>query len=403
MVRLTVVKWSDATFIEDQSQWWHGGITRSVFLYATGTTFLSDLEVDTGLEPGGRTGTLELEVGVEWAGGLGEPGWRIEAVLDGLAGQLVAVVPHGPPSDLPIDRVVTGPPRRGIQDLVSRKAAGVLATSEEHAWWREADPILRRLRAGRVRLRAQVPGVTPWSAEVPALRTLTVSLVAPDGALMERVELRIGFRSVEVRGLELLINGRPVLIRGVNRHDFDPVSGRVVRPEDMRADVIAMKRYGFNAVRASHYPNDPRFLDACDELGLYVVDEANIESNATYHDTCHDPRYRAAFLDRVSRMVERDRHHPSIIAWSLGNESGYGANHDAAAAWVRRVDPSRPLHYEGAIHFDWTSDQRASDLLCPDVPAGLRHRRPRCLRAAAPPARDVRVQHVDGQQQRHDG
>jgi beta-galactosidase len=136
----------------------------------------------------------------------------------------------------------------------------------------------------------------------------------------------------------------------------------------MRADVVAMKRWGFNAVRTSHYPNDPAFLDACDELGLYVVDEADIESHGWYDDVCHDPRYRAAFLDRVSRMVERDRHHPSVIAWSLGNESGYGANHDAAAGWVRRADPSRPLHYEGAIRLDWASDQRASDITCPMYP-----------------------------------
>jgi beta-galactosidase len=195
-------------------------------------------------------------------------------------------------------------------------------------------------------------GVTPWSAEVPALRTLAVSLFAPDGTLVERVERRIGFRRVEVRGVELLVNGRAVLIRGVNRHDFDPSTGRVVAPEDMRADVIAMKRWGFNALRTSHYPNDPALLDACDELGLYVIDEADIESHGWYDDVCHDPSYRAAFLDRVSRMVERDRHHPSIIAWSLGNESGYGANHDAAAGWVRRTDPSRPLHYEGAIRFE---------------------------------------------------
>jgi beta-galactosidase len=213
-----------------------------------------------------------------------------------------------------------------------------------------------------------VPDITPWSAEVPALYGVAITLVSPEGEVTERVERRIGFRRVEVRGVELLVNGRAVLIRGVNRHDFDPRTGRVVTAEDMRADVVAMKRWGFNALRTSHYPNDPVLLDACDELGLYVIDEADIESHGWYEDVCADPRYRLQFVERVARMIERDRHHPSIIAWSLGNESGYGVNHDAAAGWARVADPSRPLHYEGAIKFDWSSGQTASDLVCPMYP-----------------------------------
>ena len=371
-LRLTVVKWSDASFIEDQDQWWHGGITRPVFLYATGRVHLADLVIDAGLEPDGATGTLALEVGLGWDGSVDgglEPGWRVEAAIEGLAEPVAAVVPHAPPPPPgPGDWVVPGPPRRGILDLQSLNAAGAFTDPADAERWRQAEPMVRPPRVGRVRLAARVPGVTPWSAEVPALCRLVVTLFAPDGTPVERVERRVGFRRVEIRGAELLVNGHAVLIRGVNRHDFDPRTGRVVAPEDLRADVIAMKRFGFNAVRSSHYPNDPAFLDACDELGLYVIDEADIESHGWYDDVCHDPRYRGAFLDRVSRMVERDRHHPSIIAWSLGNESGYGANHDAAAGWVRRADPSRPLHYEGAIRFDWASPQTASDIVCPMYP-----------------------------------
>ncbi|HEY4752448.1 MAG TPA: glycoside hydrolase family 2 TIM barrel-domain containing protein, partial [Candidatus Limnocylindrales bacterium] len=215
---------------------------------------------------------------------------------------------------------------------------------------------------------ARVPGVTPWSAEVPALRTLRVALVAPDGSVAEQVERRIGFRRVEVRDKELLVNGRAVLIRGVNRHEFDPHTGRVVSPDDMRADVVLMKQFNVNALRTSHYPNDPSMLDLCDELGLYVIDEANIESHAYYDDLCQDPRYRSQWVDRVARMAVRDRHHPSIILWSLGNESGYGANHDATAGWLRRFDPSRPLHYEGAMKYDWGSPQTSSDITCPMYP-----------------------------------
>ena len=173
---------------------------------------------------------------------------------------------------------------------------------------------------------------------------------------------------MEIRGVDLLVNGRRVLLRGVNRHDFDQHTGRVISSESMRADLVQMKQFNFNAVRTSHYPNDPAFLDLADELGLYVIEEADIETHAFQSTLCDDSRYLAAWVSRVSRMVERDKNHPSVIAWSLGNESGYGSNHEAAAAWVRRYDPSRPLHYEGAIRFDWTSDQGVSDLTCPMYP-----------------------------------
>ena len=130
-------------------------------------------------------------------------------------------------------------------------------------------------------------------------------------------------------------------------------------------------------MRCSHYPNDPYWLDLCDRYGLYVVDEANIEAHACYDDVCRDPRYAAAFLERVRNMVERDKNHPSVILWSLGNESGYGPNHDAAAGWMRARDPSRPLHYEGAINRDWSGGRRATDIVCPMYPTVERSRRGR--------------------------
>ncbi len=367
-LRLTVVKWSDASFIEDQDQWWHGGITRSVFLYATGPVYLADLVIDTGLAADNSTGTLSIEAGLGWTGTLAA-GWTVEAEVTGLGERLAAVVPNAaPPDGGPGAFAVAGPPRRGVLDLRSLAAAHAFANAEDAAAWAEAEPVVRAPRRGRVRMEASYPDITPWSAEVPALHTLTVTLRDPAGVIAEQATRRIGFRRVEVKGRELLINGRALLIRGVNRHDFDPQTGRVVSAANMRADVIAMKRFGFNAVRTSHYPNDPAFLDACDELGLFVWDEADIESHAWYDDVCNDPRYRAAFVDRVARMIERDRHHASVVVWSLGNESGYGPNHDAAAGWARRADPSRPLHYEGAIALDWDSPQTASDLVCPMYP-----------------------------------
>jgi beta-galactosidase len=226
----------------------------------------------------------------------------------------------------------------------------------------------RPLGIGRLQLSATVPSVAPWSPESPRLYDLDVTLHAPDGAVVESTRLRVGFRSIRIVGHDLLVNGRRFLIRGVNRHDFDPLTGRVVTPESIREDLLVAKRFGFNAVRTSHYPDDPALLDLTDELGLFVVSEADIECHAYAHHVPHDPAYLAAFVDRVSRMVRRDKNHPSVIVWSLGNESGYGANQDAAAGWLRRYDPTRPLQYEGAIMFDWGGPQTASDLVCPMYP-----------------------------------
>ena len=166
---------------------------------------------------------------------------------------------------------------------------------------------------------------------------------------MEHTALRVGFRRVEIRDRQLLVNGQPVTIKGVNRHDHSDTRGKAVTREDMLADVLLMKQFNFNAVRTSHYPNDPYLLDLCDQLGLYVVDEANIESHGYHYQLASDPRWTAAWMDRMQRMVLRDKNHPSVIVWSLGNESGYGANHDALAGWVRRLrshpaDPVRAGH-----------------------------------------------------------
>ena len=371
-LRLTVVKWSDATYIEDQDQWWHGGITRSVTLYATNRTYLADVVAHAGLDADQRTGSLELQVAVAWAG-IPESGWRVTAGLSGpgldstisLETSVPAVAPSGHRSHA---GWFAGPPRRGELEVIAEFAAGMtLPPDEVAARTRTLKSIYGK--TGVATMASSVPGITPWSSEMPVRYRLEIELIDPSGAVMDRTSTWIGFRSVRVVGNELLINGRAVLIRGVNRHDFDPATGRVVRYEDMRADLVAMKQFGFNTVRTSHYPNDPRFLDLADELGMYVIDEADIESHAFWGSLCDDPRYLGAWVDRVSRMVLRDRNHVSVILWSLGNESGYGANHDAAAAWVRRVDPGRPLMYEGAIRFDWTAGERVTDIICPMYPS----------------------------------
>ncbi len=192
--------------------------------------------------------------------------------------------------------------------------------------------------------------VEPWTAETPRLYDAGIATVS------ERAALRIGFRTVVVEDGLLKVNGRPILLRGVNRHEWDPDHGRTLSVETMRRDLELMKRHNINAVRTSHYPPDRRFLDLCDELGMWVVDECDLETHGFVHvgwrgNPSDEPQWREAYLDRMRRMVERDKNHASVIMWSLGNESHTGENLRAMSAWTKERDPSRPIHYEG----DWDS------------------------------------------------
>ncbi|MFI5698176.1 glycoside hydrolase family 2 TIM barrel-domain containing protein [Kribbella sp. NPDC051586] len=198
-----------------------------------------------------------------------------------------------------------------------------------------------------------IPGVEPWSAEVPRSYDAVVELPG------ERVSVRIGFRTVEIVDGVLRVNGRRIVFRGVNRHEHDPVFGRAVPYERMREELLVMKRHNLNAIRTSHYPPDSRLLELCDELGFWVMDECDYETHGFFlldwrGNPADDPRFLDASLDRMRRTVERDKNHPSVVMWSLGNEAGVGSNLTAMAAWTRDRDPSRPLHYEG-------------DLSCADV------------------------------------
>ncbi len=383
-LRLTVVKWSDASYIEDQDEWWHGGITRSVFLYATAPVHLAHVHVVADVStpdaaPVGAplvegatvTGRLRVDVHVGAPGDDVPAGWSASIRLPGEGDEVTATAPV-PPS-APVDSAGAAGDSPGLPSVQAGRiqylrAAGAELSAEDAALGSRLEQFRRPLGMGRLRLEAEVPGVRPWSAELPQLYDLEVTLHGPDGEAVERATYRIGFRRVEIVGNDLLVNGVRVMLRGVNRHDFDPLRGRTISPQRFRDDLAVMKWFGFNAVRTSHYPNDPALLDAADELGLFVIDEADIECHAYAHHVADMPEYTAAFVDRVARMVRRDVNHPSVILWSLGNESGYGANHDAAAGWVRREDPTRPLHYEGAIMFDWTGPQTASDITCPMYP-----------------------------------
>lgn len=327
-VTAVVLQWSDASFIEDQDHWWQAGLQRSVYLYATNIPHIQDIFARADLTDNLRDGVLRVTAKV------GFPGESY--------------------TDCEIKLQLFDEKQRAVfkTPLFSRIGESKHPSNEFH-------------------IEQSVRAPNPWSAETPYLYTLVVTLKTPQGE--ESTACHVGFRKVEVRDRQLLVNGRRVMIKGVNRHDHDDMTGKAVSLAVMEADVRLMKQFNINAVRTSHYPNDPAWLDLCDRYGLYVIDEANIESHAYYHDLCSDPRYTHAFVARVRNMVERDKNHPSVIVWSLGNESGYGANHDAAAGWVRSADPTRPLHYEGAIRnapgSRWAGGHHATDLVCPMYPA----------------------------------
>jgi beta-galactosidase len=351
VIAALVVRWSDASWIEDQDQWWHAGLQRGVHLAATDRAFLADVRSEASLADDLATGVLRAraEVGFQ---GTPEPGWRVVFRLETQQGRSAARSEAG--GEVPIFQ--HGPPLREYVSAIQFTGSAV-----------EAE--------------LRVPRVRAWSSETPALYRLLVELRDAEGRVREAAAQRVGFRRVEIARGALLVNGKAVLIRGVNRHEHDERRGRSVTLEGMRRDLVLMKQHHFNAVRTSHYPDDPRFYDLCDELGLYVVDEADVESHARQRSLCHDPRYAAALLDRGMRMVQRDKNHACVILWSLGNEAGYGAAHDALAAWIRRTDPSRPLHYEGALMEAWHAHEAEVQRLAAASPARPRSRAARRSRA----------------------
>lgn len=330
-IRALVAKWSDASFIEDQDTWWLSGLPRRIALLAMPTVHAADISLHSDLV-GDSQGQLRAEVAVT-RGQNPETPTTVSVQLFDAAGA-------------PVTDAVTSSPVN---------------------WSRDSATLSR----GTAVLEIPVHGIRPWNHESPVLYTALITVAC--GAEHSCSAVKTGFRRIEIRDGQLLVNGARVLICGVNRHSFDPHHGRAVPEETMRRDVALMKKFHFNAVRCAHYPPDTRWLELCDEAGLYVVDEADIESHAFHNSLCRDPRYATAWLDRVMRMVQRDKNHPSIIAWSLGNESGYGPSHDAAAGWVRHYDPTRPLHYEGAVSeyqsgLSYLHGQAATDIICPMYP-----------------------------------
>ena len=341
---LVVPRWSASSWLEDQDQWWHGGLQRSVSLHCTAETYLATAALVPGLRSAGvsrvvpanreRIGTLDIELGFEGAART-QPGWSAEVHVETLRGRRIASTGEHPLAHWDDSSVIA-------------EMAGAMLTEP-----------------GRIRAQLEVPAIEAWSAESPKLYRAVVTLRDPSGSVVEVDALRIGFRSVRVRDRQLLINDAPVILRGVNLHEHDPGRGRAVTADATRVDLEMIKAANLNAVRAAHYPHAEHFAQLCDELGLYVVDEANVESHARQWSLCNEGMFDLQVIQRNVRMAQRDMHHPCVVMWSLGNESGYGPGHDAAAAALRRIDPSRPLHYEGPFMYDLDAEAPVSDVVCP--------------------------------------
>jgi beta-galactosidase len=326
-----VYRWSDGSYLECQDFWRLSGIFRNVYLFSTPSVHIRDFEVKTELDAAYRDADLSLKA---WVWNYGKAACRhysVEAMLFDGAGKPVGVGASAEPLAKSTSTYIAP----GAESLILMKA-GV------------ANPL-------------------KWSAEKPDLYTVVLLLKDEKGETVEIESVRLGFRKVEIRGARLLINGQPILIKGVNRHEHDPVAGHTVSRESMARDIRLMKQHNINTVRTSHYPNDPQWYELCDVYGLYLIDEANIESHGMGYKPevtlANSPEWKDAHLDRIRRMVERDKNHPSVIIWSLGNEAGDGTNFEAASEWVHRRDPSRPVHYERAELRPHT------DIYCPMYPS----------------------------------
>lgn len=300
-----VLRWCDGSYLEDQDMWRFSGIYRSVSLFAVPDTHLRDFRVRTTFDADYRDAALDLAVHVRNAGAV-KAACAVEA------------------------------------QLFDAKNAPVLAHTM-------AAEVLADPGGGAVaQLQARLSSPRKWSAEDPYLYTLVLTLRDAQGNTFDVRSCRVGVRQVELKDSRIHVNGVPILFKGVNRHDHDPDTGKVITRESMVRDIVTMKRFNINAVRTSHYPNDPLWLELCDEYGLYIFDECNLESHEYWDKFTKDPLWREAHVDRARRMVERDKNHPCVVVWSLGNESGFGPNHVAMSDWIRANDPTRPIHYHPA-------------------------------------------------------
>lgn len=318
-ITVQVWRWSDGSYLEDQDHWRMSGLHREVLLLARPKMGIADVAVRT-VRQQGDDWKFEVRPRLQNLRNEKWNGYKLQVKLLDAAGTEVA---------------------QGQLD--ASKIANEFYPQRENV----AFGNLFSIPVKKPRL---------WSAEHPNLYTALATL-KKDGKLVETVPIRVGFREVSYDDKGVLhVNGRPILLYGVNRHDHSATEGKAVSREDLLKDVLTMKRFNINAVRTSHYPNDAYFYDLCDIYGVYVCDEANVESHGVRGLLTNMPEWATAFVERGTRMVMRDRNHPSIIIWSLGNESGQGPNHAAMAGWMKESDPTRLMHYEGASSDNYAAD-----------------------------------------------
>jgi len=320
-VSVEVYRYSDGSYLEDQDFWRLSGITRDVYLYSTRQVHLRDFFARAGLINDYADGKLDLDVEIRNF--------------------------DSPDSVYQVDISLAS----GREVLLSQSKE-ILVDDLKHT----------------LHFHDTIPAVKPWSAETPNLYSLTISLKNASGKNLESISRQIGFREVEIKNKQLMVNGRPVYLKGVNLHEHHDTRGHVVDEETMMKDILMMKTHNINAVRTSHYPQPERWYELCDKYGLYLIDEANIESHGIGYDKdltlADQPEWAAAHLDRTIRMVERDKNHPSVIIWSLGNEAGDGHNMLANYKWIKKRDHTRPVQYERAEKSTNTVE-RHTDIWCP--------------------------------------
>lgn len=313
-------RFSDANYFEGQDFWRLTGFERDVYLYAQPQTRIADFEVQTPLDSSFKNGVFKLDVKVQ----NNEVKARSISVSYRLIDHAEQTVAHG------------------------EKTIKLDKNSSQSVSFAET-----------------INDVKAWTAETPNLYTLLISTADETGKIEECIPSRIGFRTVEIKNKQLLVNGQPILVKGVNVHEHDPLTGHYITEETMLKDFELWKKYNVNTVRTCHYPQQKRFYELCDEYGFYVIDEANIETHGMGYSLQaggslgNNPLYLPAHLDRLKDMVERDKNHPSIITWSLGNEAGNGYCFYETYLWLKQRDPSRPVQYERAEH-EWNTD-----IVCP--------------------------------------
>ncbi len=321
LVSLQMYRWSDASYLESQDMLRMSGIEREVYLYTKPQVSIVDFQVQTGLDGNYREGQFKLQTAIE---NQSETAAKRQVNITLTQGEKILFKDH---------QTLEVPP-----DAI----AGI-----------SSEALLKEVKQ--------------WSAELPNLYTLQLQLTDPsDPENNQFIQKQIGFRSVEIKDKQLLVNGKVITIKGVDRHETDPHTGHVVFRASMEKDIALMKQNNINAVRTSHYPNHPYWLELCDRYGLYVVGEANIESHPLALDEStqlgNEMSWLPAHKDRVERMYYRDRNHPSIIIWSLGNEAGEGEVFRSLYHWLKQVDPTRLVQYEPAGQEDYT------DIFCPMYP-----------------------------------